>query len=81
MPTGYVQLTPIPSSHLKNTNVLDRLTKAIDGPDPADQRKEWFEREKAAFLEWSGVADGDWRFTHVRKYLCSYWSYPPASSR
>lgn len=61
---GYVQLTPIPEQFFQNNNVLDRMAKALDGPDPQEVRFAWFNKEKGAFLKWSGLGK-EWRYSEV----------------
>ena len=63
MTTGFIQMTPMPESHFKNNNVLDRMIRAVDGDDPADAKKAWYEAERSAFLKWSGLGESQWRFT------------------
>lgn len=74
---GYVQMIPVPASLDKDEEVLDRMVAAVDGAtDQVERRKAFFDKEKAAFLEWSGMAEADFYISFLRGYptlfLCFY---------
>lgn len=64
---GYIQMTPIPASHFENNNPLDRMAKALDGPDPDEIKRVWGTAEKDAFVAWSGLED-DFGFSILTGY-------------
>jgi hypothetical protein len=76
---GYIQMTPIPASHFEDNNPLDRMVKAIDGPDPDEIKRAWAAVEKDAFVEWSGLED-DFGFTILTgfptKFAVFYGPWP-----